>query len=250
MHILYLDDSGSPINPNEEYFILGGVCIPEKSIRWLSYQLDKLASTINPTAPETVEFHAAEIFSGKTPPWNKITDKKDRVRIIQNVLGVLEKAHSEIVLFACAIHKKSYPNDDPVLMAYEELANRFHAHLERDIGQEETGLIIIDKTSYETGLQNLAKSFRKSGTKWGSQLRSIVEVPLFVDSAASRITQFADHIAYSVFRRYNANDLTYFNCIENRFFQKNNIIHGLVHRQLNNRDCTCPACITRRKSDG
>lgn len=192
-----------------------------------------------------VEFHAAEIFSGKKFPWNQFKEKKDRIQIILDVLRVLDRAYSEIVLFAYAVHKSSFPNEDPVVMAYEDLASRFNIYIE-NIQNSQRGLIILDKTSYETGLQNLALSIRRSGNRWGQQLRGIVEVPLFVDSVASRITQLADHIAYAVFRRYEANDLTYFNCIENRFYKRDGIIHGLVHRQMIIKECTCPACITRR----
>lgn len=35
MHLLYLDDSGSAENKNEAYFVLGGVCVPERNMRWL-----------------------------------------------------------------------------------------------------------------------------------------------------------------------------------------------------------------------
>lgn len=200
----------------------------------------------NPDAPEKVEFHAAEIFRGKKFPWNQFHDKRERIQIIQDVLRTLTSAYPDTVLFACAIHKSSFPSENPVLKAYEELASRFNLHLEKDIESQPKGLIILDKSSYETGLQDLAISIRREGNRWGQQLRSIVEVPLFVDSLASRITQLADHIAYAVFRRYEANDLTYFNCVEDRFYQKDGVIHGLVHRQTKNLSCTCPACITRR----
>jgi hypothetical protein len=245
MHFLYLDDSGSVGNTTEEYFVLGGICVPEASIRWLTSELDKLARSIDPISPEAVEFHAAEIFSGRSEPW-KSRSKNDRIEIIKSVLCILDRAFPEIVIFACAIHKKSFPAEDPVLMAYEDLSGRFNIHLERNLGPDGRGLVIVDKSSYETGLQTLAASFRQTGNRWGQQLRRIIEIPLFVDSKASRIIQLADHIAYAVFRRYNANDLTYYNCIENRFYSSDGVLHGLVHRQIINRNCTCPACITRR----
>lgn len=249
MYLLYLDDSGSPGNKNEEYFVLGGLCIPEASVRWLSHELEKLSVSICPNEPEKVEFHAAEIFRGKSFPWNQIPDKQKRVQIIRDVLCILNKAYSDVVSFACAIHKQSYPNEDPVLKAYEDLASRFNMHLEYNVGTTEAkqkGLIILDKSSYETGLQSLAISIRKGGNRWGIQMRNIVEVPLFIDSQASRLIQLADHIAYAVFRRYEASDLTYFNCIEDRFYQKDHVMHGLAHKQTINRNCTCPACLTRR----
>jgi hypothetical protein len=161
----------------------------------------------------------------------------------------LQGAYPDVVIFACAIHKPSYPNQDCVLKAYEEISARFNLHLERDFQEDDgqvRGMIVIDNMSSESGLQNLATSIRRTGNRWGNQLRSIVEVPLFVDSKASRIIQLADHIAYAVFRRYQASDLNYFNCIENRLHQKDGIVHGLIHQQTYNRGCTCPACITKR----
>lgn len=248
MHLLYLDDSGSIANKNEEYFVLGGVCVPETSVYWLSNQLEKIATTIAPGNSRQIEFHASEIFSGRRFPWNNYKSRDERAQILKNILLVLQDAHSDIVVFACAIHKESFPHDDLMSKAFEDLSSRFDMYLHRISTPKhyEKGLIILDKTTYENSLQELAKSFRLEGNRWGSRLKHIPEVPFFVDSKASRLTQLADHIAYAVFRRYNANDLNYFNCIENRFDQSDGVLHGLAHLQTNNPHCTCPACITRR----
>lgn len=246
MYLLYLDDSGSPGNRNEEYFVLGGIAIPEASVRWLSYEIEKVAQKILPNDPRSVEFHAATIFSGKEYPWNTLA-KPERIQTIKNVLNVLNNAYPSIATFASAVHKYSYPSQDPVLMAFEDITSRFDYYVQRNsANNDQKGLVIVDESSYEVGLQNLTRQFRNTGNRWGNQLRTICEVPLFVDSKASRIVQLADHIAYSVFRRYNSNDLNYFNCIESKFDQKDNVIHGLSHLHTNIRTCTCPACISRR----
>lgn len=252
MYVMYLDDSGSIHNLHEEYFVLGGVAVPEQSIRWLSHQIELLAQQIAPNNPEIVEFHAAEIFGGRSGFWKGITSKQQRIDIIKSVLKVLDRTYPDIVTFACAVHKKSYPTDDPVIVAFEELSSRFDKFLQRraiqNSNQSAKGLIVLDKSSYEDSLQSLASNFRRQGNRWGSYLKNICEVPLFVDSAASRLTQLADHIAYAVFRRYNAADINYYNLIEGRFDKDpdKSVIHGLVHKQTYNQVCTCPACITRR----
>ena len=249
MHILYLDDSGSPINPQEEYFVLGGISVPETSVRWLAYELENIAIEFDPTNPSSVELHAAEIFSGRHYPWDAITKKQDRVEIIKKVLHALDRAKKDIVIFACAVHKASYPQEDVVIHAYEEITSRFNRYLQRiseDPNQKQRGILVLDKSSYETGLQNLASQIRKEGNRWGSYMKEIVEVPLFVDSKASRIVQLADHIAYAVFRRYNANDITYMNVIETRFDEMEGKICGLSHKIQSYRTCTCPACLSRR----
>jgi hypothetical protein len=110
------------------------------------------------------------------------------------------------------------------------------------------GLIIFDKSSHETSLQGLANDFKREGTRWGTTLTNLQEVPLFVDSRASRMIQLADHVAYAVFRRYESGDLNYFNVIERHFDSEGAKIHGLVHKQYNNENCTCPACLSRKLS--
>jgi len=174
--------------------------------------------------------------------------KDDRIEIIKKALCILHDAQFDTVVFASAIHKESYPNSDLIKMAFEDLCSRFDIYLNRVYHATKTshkGLIIFDKNSYEVNLERLALEFRQQGTRWRN-LMNIREVPFFVDSKASRIIQLADHIAYAVFRRYNAQDLSYFNCIENRFDNHEGVIHGLSHKITCNPHCTCPACLTRK----
>lgn len=248
MYILYLDDSGSIQNTKEDYFVLGGVCAPERTIGWLTSKLDDHASTIEGVDSSRIELHASEIFGGRTLPWNQYKKREERINIIKGTLDTLKNAGTDTVVFACAVHKSSYIRQDPMEIAFEDLCSRFDMYLNRiyhDTKQSHKGLIVFDKNAYESSLQNLQLEFRQHGTRWRN-VRNIREVPFFVDSRASRLIQLSDHIAYSVFRRYNANDLTYFNCIEDRFDSNQGTIHGLSHKQLNNPSCTCPACITRK----
>jgi hypothetical protein len=247
MYILYLDDSGSATDPNMKHFVLGGICVPEENIRWLSSQIEEYAASIDSENPKSVEFHAAECFRGVIHPW-KTLQKIERIAVIKNVLGKLNDARPGVVIMGCAIHKDSFPGQDPVALAFEDLSSRFNMFLEHHpIGDNrQRGMMIIDKCTYELGLQKLAGDFREGGNRWGSQLRSIIEVPLFVDSGSSRLVQLADHVAYAIHRRYNQDDLSYFNCIESRFDQNDGVIHGLSHKQHYTRTCTCPACISRK----
>lgn len=244
MHLLYLDDSGATNNRNETYFVLGGVSVPEQNVRWLSHQLEQLACGFDSDNPWQVEFHASEMFSTRGR-WGQF-ERSQRVENIKSVLMTLDRAHSGVTVFACAVHKASFPKDDPVVVAFENLTDRFDKYLKR-LGKDARGLVILDKSSYENSLQNLATQFRQKGNRWGSYMTSVCEVPLFVDSKASRITQLADSIAYGVFRRFNANDITYFNCFESRFDRGEGSIFGLVHLQSYNPNCTCPACVTRKR---
>ena len=79
-------------------------------------------------------------------------------------------------------------------------------------------------------------------------IRNLAEIPLFVDSRASRLVQVADHVAYAVFRRYNAGDTQYFDIISSKFDSSEGVIHGLAHKQTYDSKCMCIACMTRRST--
>lgn len=247
MYILYLDDSGSAPNLQEQNIVLGGISVYERHTYWFTQQLDELAAKIDSANPQSVEFHAYEIFAGRTPPWNKFKQKEERMQIIKDVLTIVKTSYEQNKAFACIINKASYPGKDPVEIAFEEICNRFNLHLGRlyraSHENAHKGIIVIDESSYETSLQRMASEFRELGTRWGV-IRDLAEVPLFADSKASRLIQVADHIAYAVFRRYEAGDTSYLDIILSKFDSEGGKIHGLVHR-TNDANCLCPACMSR-----
>lgn len=248
MYILYLDDAGSPGNRSERHFVLGGFCVAEQQINWFSRKLDDLAAEYYPESPSSVEFHASEIFSGRIPPWDGMS-KPERINAIKRVLQTFNAAYRETRLFACVIHKASY-DQDPVEIAFENLCNRFDLYLKRVHAltkEKHRGLIILDKSSSETSLQDLANNFRNLGTRWGV-MRHVVEAPLFIDSRATRLIQLADHVAYAVFRRYEASDGNYFDPVLHKFDSEEGKIHGLLHLPQNVDGCMCQACLSRNLS--
>lgn len=246
MHLLYLDDAGSAGNKSEDYLVLGGISVFEAQASFLTNELDKLASGISATNPHDVEFHASEIFSRRTEPWNKM-GKDDAKGVLKAVLGVLATSYDSAKAFACAVHKASFPNRDPLQLAFEDLCSRFDRYLSRlhAAGDRQRGMIILDESSHETTLQEMARDFRRLGTQWGV-IRNLAETPLFVDSRASRCVQLADHVAYAVFRRYQAADTQYFDIIASRFDTHDNVMHSLAHKQTKDPNCMCPACMSRR----
>lgn len=250
MYLLYLDDSGSAGNANEEYLVLGGICIFEPQVIFITSALDNIANRIYPTNPDSVEFHASAVYAGRQPPFDMMS-KDERRGIIKEVLQVFSDSYRTAKAFACAVHKPSYPHRDPMEIAFEDLCSRFDMMLGRlrDEQVSHKGIIILDESTYETTLQRLAKNFRTLGTRWNTVLRNIVEVPLFVDSQASRCVQMADHVAYSVFRRYESGDTKYLDIVLSRFDYDGRVFHGLSHKHAQRMTgCVCPACLSRRES--
>jgi hypothetical protein len=246
MHLLYLDDAGSLHNPTEDYLVLGGVSVYEAQADFITRELDKLAQSIDAANPYSIEFHASEIFSRRIAPWNKMS-RAEAQGVIKAVLRVLADCYETARAFACAIHKPTITAPDLLEVAFEDLCSRFDLFLQRlrSTGDRQRGLIILDESSHETSLQQMARNFRVLGTKWGG-IHNLADTPLFVDSKASRVVQLADHVAYAVFRRYNASDTQYFDVISGKFDSQDGVIHGLRHLQKQNANCMCPACMSRR----
>jgi hypothetical protein len=249
MHLLYLDDSGSATNPQEDYFVLGGISIYKAQAYYFIQEMDKLATTINPANPHDVEFHASEIHSRKEQPWKGMSQQEAR-GVIKAVLNILKQSYETARVFACAVHKKSFPGRDPVELAFEDLCSRFDLYLDRlrRQGDRQRGILILDESTHETTLQRMTREFRTLGTRWGV-LHNLAETPLFVDSKASRSIQLADHVAYAVFRRYNAGDTNYFDIIAPKFDSFEGICHGLTHKQKIDAMCMCLACSSRRTKE-
>ncbi len=185
MHLLYLDDSGSGDNKSEEYLVLGGVSLFEAQVNWMTTELDKLAERINPRDPQSIEFHASEIFSGRSAPWNAMS-RDERQGVIKNVLKIFAGSYDTARAFACAIHKDSYAGKDAMELAFEDLCSRFDHYLSdlREEGERQRGILILDETAYETSLQNLAADFRLIGTRWRF-IENLAEAPLFIKSHVS-----------------------------------------------------------------
>jgi hypothetical protein len=70
MYLLYLDDSGSARNANEQHLVLGGISVFERRTFHMARELDDVAEDYAPGNSTSVEFHASEMFSGKVAPWN------------------------------------------------------------------------------------------------------------------------------------------------------------------------------------
>jgi uncharacterized protein DUF3800 len=251
MYLLYLDDAGSPSNTAESYFVLGGICIYEAQADWFTRELDKLAAGFDAQDPSRVEFHASSIFSRREAPWKGL-QQDDARGVMKSVLNVARNNYDSACCFACAIEKASLrPDQDCVALAFEDLCQRFDFFLARKSrqGDRQRGLLILDRSTQETSLQRLSTDFRRVGTQWGV-VRNLADTPMFVDSRASRLVQVADHVAYAVFRRFNAGDAQYFDIIASRFDEAEGVIHGLAHKHSERQKCVCPSCLSRRLARG
>lgn len=242
--MLYLDDSGSVGNASDRHIVLAGLAVFERQPHWLSGRLDEIANRVWPDNPSGLEFRGVDILGGRRQ-WRGV-QRADRIEAYRSALGAI-RDNRNARLFGAAIHKAALSPDDPMEYAFEQICNRFDRYMGRlhKQGDTQRGIIILDESTYETSLQTLARDFRLDGHRWG-QLHNLSEVPLFVDSRATRMIQYADLIAHAVRRYFENGDSAYFDIISSKFDALGGVVHGLVHYTPQDAQCNCIVCRQRR----
>ncbi|WP_084152419.1 DUF3800 domain-containing protein [Burkholderia sp. A1] len=241
MHLLYLDESGHPCDPSSDFFVLAGFSIFERQTYWLESQLNRIAQRVHPANPEDIEFHGSVMYGGREA-W-KGMDPKERAQVVADVLALLSDHQLKLKVFASVIQKSTTDPKAIVRQSFENIAIAFDSYLhslyqsQRD---PQRGLVIFDKSHDEQQLQDLSRLFTRVGHRSG-RLRNFAEIPLFLDSKASRLIQMADIIAYWIFRYFHAGDSRGYDLIQPWFCHHDNPPRGLTsqvtpdtHKRLEN----------------
>lgn len=235
MHLLYLDESGSVADPNQKYFVLAGVCVFERKTHWVEQELNAVAKRFAPHDPYSIELHGSPMRSGRDG-WDKFP-LNDRLQAIKDALrlGVCSSHPNGVRLFGAVVKKASLAGKDPVEHAFEQLSNRFDLFLKRlyaKHGDAQRGIILFDKSTTEKRIQTLSRDFKYSGSAWGKTV-NYAEVPVFLDSRASRLIQLADLVAFALYRFHEHNDNSFYNEIKYCFDSEGGVEHGLYVRTYN-----------------
>lgn len=247
MFLLYLDDAGTVESADQRHFVLSGVCLFERQVHFLSKEMDNLAALICPEDPERLEFHGSHMLPGKGF-WRSIKDRTLRREHVKSALATARQLQGHLALFGVVVEKAAVAGEDPVEYAFEQIVSRFDTFLKRQHrkGNTQRGLIILDKSTMETRMQTLARDFRKNGSRWGS-VTNLADVPMFVDSAATRAVQYADLVSYALWQRFEKQDPEFLNQVADLFDHEGGVVHGLLHKSLNGLSCDCPYCMSRNR---
>lgn len=230
MYLLYLDESGSVADASQNHFVLAGLSVYERQTHWVEQKLNRIAArfSVDPSQAHSVELHGSPIRGGRSE-WRAFP-VADRIQAIKDSLheGVAQN-YPRVRLFGAVIKKTSLSGEDPVLHAFEQLSFRFDLFLKRQYqkyGNPERGIIIFDKSSTEQSIQTLARDFKHSGHSLG-RIMNYAEVPVFLDSRASRLIQLADLVAFALYRNFEHGDSAFYDVIKNCFDADGGVVHGL-----------------------
>ena len=216
MHLLYLDESGHSHDPNSHFFVLAGFSVFERQTHWLESQITPIAERFSKSNPGAIEFHGAPMRSGKEE-WEGVAPA-DRVQAVVDILDLLSDRQLQLKVYVSVIEKNLFPADAILQQSFEDIASCFDQYLQSLYLKRnpQRGLVIFDKNNYEEKLQALSQVFKHQGHANG-KLRNFAEVPLFLDSKASRLIQLADLIAYWTFRHFQSGDDRGYKLIEPYF---------------------------------
>ena len=224
MYLLYADDSGLAGDKSNKYCVLAGFATNEVQTYWIQKAIDDIM--LKATGRNDLELHASPIRSGKNI-WRTFK-KEQRESILQNSLKYIADHYpNQFILFGAVI-KNDRENVEEEL--FTQITSRFDKFLQRKFirkSESARGLAIFDKSKMEQQYQNWMKIYQDKGNSWGQMLHNFAEVPLFLDSAISRNLQVADLIAYSLYRKFEYDDDTYYSIIKDCFDTDKKTQHGL-----------------------
>jgi hypothetical protein len=89
----------------------------------------------------------------------------------------------------------------------------------------------------------LMKRFHSSGTLW-TQVKYIIETPLFVDSQLTSMVQIADLCSYALRRYLENNEEELFDLVFKRADRKDGVTVGVRH--FSEKSCACKICEAHR----
>lgn len=247
MYLLYVDESGSVDRPETEHVVLGGIAVHEADVRPLGREVEAVVTRHLDPHLRTLELHAQHMRKGKGG-WRGVP-RSVRDAILADLGGLVAtfSASKPYAAFAVVREPGAVPSADPLERIYEELALRFNKWVKKNPvnGERQLGMVIGDEAKYEKIVQPLVHDWRTGdGTRFG-RLTRLVEVPLFVDSAASRIIQIADFIAHGTWLAYEQQQTAHLDAILPAF-GAGGPLHTFVHLNPGHASCSCHPCASRR----
>lgn len=230
MHILFVDESGSP--PEREkaalqpFFVLGGVVIPEDIWAKMAGDLARLKTQYKISGEIKWRYFAPD-RGGKAHALSHLSgDEREALRAqLYQVIGKYKSVRLICVVSNTVLaFGQSYiaTGDDLYWYSYKQLTERFQYYLqdlERTVGQKLNGIVVCDHRGPKDDerLRELHHKLLNSAKSTISSYGNMVEGLFIAPSHLSVGIQFADMVAGAVFRAYKAQDKRFAEQIKGAF---------------------------------
>jgi hypothetical protein len=247
VYLLYIDESGRPRGTTNTHLVVAGLAIHEEDAVPFARSLRTVQRRWVGPSKVDLELHATDIWRARRE-WAPVP-KENRHGLVRAVFRHLSTWRSpgdrEPRYFGAVVHKPSFPAT-ALERAHEELFALFNGYMRRlgQAGESHRALAIADNSSFESLLQTLMPKWQ--GGDRLPPMSSFVEVPLYVESTASRLVQAADFVAWGIWQYYENGHAEHIQRLNGRIDANGGVQHGLVHLKRGYRECPCVPCASRR----
>jgi hypothetical protein len=221
MHILFVDESGTPPKPgtsSPKYFVVGGVIIPEGA--WHRVRNSVLGLKLRRGVRGEIKwrYFAPENDDAQNPMRGLPHDRRNQIRA--EMLRILTseasvKAIACVCSPAAAYEMPSIKTPEDLYHgAYKPVTERFQYYLQdlsRSIGARQYGIIVADHRNRQDDTR-LRSHHQK--LLHGTRITSLIEGLFLGPSHLSVGIQLADLVAGAVWRRFESGDSTWYNLLE------------------------------------
>lgn len=226
MHLLFIDESGTPPKPggaNLEYFVIGGLVIPEDRWAGIRNKLVGLKRRLAYRGEVKWRFFAPSNKQDENPMRDWEQHKRDEFRA--EVFRIITEAKSCRIIACVAEAPTAYGlgpvngQEDLYFRTYKPVTERFQYLLQditRTSGRDTMGLIVADhrgRGDDERMRMQHERLIRESG-QYTSEYQNFVESLFFVPSHLSVGIQLVDMVAGAIWRAQSHGDSKWFDVIK------------------------------------
>jgi hypothetical protein len=203
VYLLYLDEAGKsgPGDPNQPWYVLGGVIVHDRSWKGLEESLNReIDQHCPPPREDRWEIHMADLHHGKR--FFRKMSRDVREKLVDASLRVLEDHGARVICVGIDKRRVAdhHPQEEPVeQIAYRFMLERFNIYLSRHGG--ELGIVVADEQREgERSTRRSHLRYRQQGTEY-QLISNVIETPFFTPSHWSPLLQLADVVTYHVARK-------------------------------------------------
>ncbi|HMO76803.1 MAG TPA: DUF3800 domain-containing protein [Sphingopyxis sp.] len=225
MHLLFIDESGTPPKPHDgrqAYFVIAGLVIPEDRWQGMSDKLSGLKLREHYRGEVKWRFFAPNNQCDDNPMREWEQDRRNRFR--NDIFSIITETKSCRIIACASEAMAAYvlgnvnTQSDLYFRTYKPVTERFQYLLQditRASGRDTFGMIVADhrgKGDDDSMRHQHERLIRESG-QYTSQYKNFIEGLFFAPSHLSVGIQLVDMIAGAIWRAQAHNDRTWYDKI-------------------------------------
>ncbi|WP_165183863.1 DUF3800 domain-containing protein [Caulobacter soli] len=226
MHVLFLDESGTPPRPQDQrpsYFVVGGIIIPETSWHRMRDGLMGIKIRRGIRGEIKWRYFAPANNDAKNPMRGLAQDVRDEIRTEIYRLMSSETAVKTLACVSCREAAYAMPSintqDDLYHGTFKPVTERFEYHLSdlsKVTGRREFGIVVGDHRGPgdDKRLRGYHEKLLHSASGFTTNYKHLIEGLFIHPSNLSVGIQLADMVAGAVWRKYERGDDKYYQLLK------------------------------------